>query len=83
MFADDLALYMEVHTLDDYELLHSDLTDVSSWSQRWQLQLNWNKYEAVNVTNKQNSLLFHIIYITISFNGDLESVILVLSLIVT
>ena len=83
MFADDLALYMEVHTLDDYELLHNDLTDVSSWSQRWQLQLNWNKYEAINVTNKQNSLLFHIMYITISFNGALESVILVLSLIVT
>ena len=58
MFADDLALYREVHTLDDCQLLQNNLTNISSWSQQWQLQLNWNNCEAINITNKQNSLLF-------------------------
>ena len=35
MFADDLALYREVCTLDDCELLQNDLANVASWSQRW------------------------------------------------
>ena len=58
MFADDLALYREIHTLDDCQLLQNDLTNVSSWSQRWQLQLNWTKCEAINITNKRNPILF-------------------------
>ena len=58
MFADDLALYREIRTLDDCELLQSDLANVASWSQQWQLQLNWNKCEAINITNKRNPLLF-------------------------
>ena len=58
MFADDLALYREIHTLDDCQLLQNDLTNVSSWSQRWQLQLNWTKCEAINITNKRDPLLF-------------------------
>ena len=33
MFADDVDLYKEVHTLDSYQLLKNDLTNVSSWSQ--------------------------------------------------
>ena len=40
-----VTLYREVHTLDDRQLLQNDLTNVSSWSQRWQLQLNWTKCE--------------------------------------
>ena len=58
MFADDLTLYRAVRTLDDCELLPNDLTNVASWSQRWQLKLNWTKCEAINITNKRQSPLF-------------------------
>ena len=58
MFADDLTLYKEVNTLADCDLLQSDLCNVSSWTKHWQLQLNWNKCEAINVTNKRSPLLF-------------------------
>jgi len=58
MFADDLALYREVCTLTDCELLQGDLSNVSSWSQRWQLKLNWSKCEAISITNKRNPLSF-------------------------
>ena len=58
MFADDLTLYKEVCTLADCDLLQNDLSNVFSWSQCWQLKLNWNKCEAINITNKRNSLSF-------------------------
>ena len=56
--ADDLALHREVYTLDDWELVQNDLANFASCSQQWQLQLNWNKCEAINTTNKQDPLLF-------------------------
>ena len=83
MFADDLALYREIRTLDNCELLQNDLVSIASWSQQWQLQLNWNKCEAINITNKQTLYYFHIIFIIIPFDGALKFAIWVLSLTLT
>ena len=58
MFADDLAIYREVHTSADCKLLQSDLASVLLWSQRWQLSLNSAKCEAINVSNKRSPVSF-------------------------
>ena len=53
-----MTLYREVCALDDCKLLQEDLSHVCSWSQQWQLQLNWDKCEAVNITNKRHPLSY-------------------------
>ena len=43
MFADDIALYKEISSSSDQELLQADLNQVFSWSCKWLLNLNPTK----------------------------------------
>ena len=49
VFADDVALYKEIKSSVDCDLLQEDLNSVYLWSDRWQLRL---KCEALSITNK-------------------------------
>ena len=40
IFADDVALYNEIKSSADYDLLQEDLNNVYFWSTRWQLRLS-------------------------------------------
>ena len=56
LFADDIALYKEIISSDDQDLLQADLSNVLEWSQKWQLKLNPKQFAFL--TNAH--LLLHI-----------------------
>ena len=58
IFADDVSLYAKVSSLHDCLMLHDDLSRIYNWSIRWQLHLNPNKCEAINITNKRTPVSF-------------------------
>ena len=41
LFADDIALYIEIKTPADCLLLQQDLDNIYSWTIKWQLHLNF------------------------------------------
>ena len=58
VFADDVALYKEIETSKDCDLLQEDLNSVYFWSDRWQLRLSPPKCEALlSPTSVLQSLL--------------------------
>ena len=50
MFADDIALYKEVISSSDQEMLQADLSQVFKWSCKWQLNLNPSKCETICIS---------------------------------
>ena len=53
MFADDIALYKEIISPSDQGLLQADLSNVSEWSRKWQLNLNPSKCETICISYKR------------------------------
>ena len=53
MFADDIALYKEIISSLDQGLLQADLSNVSEWSRKWQLNLNPSKCETICISYKR------------------------------
>ena len=58
VFADDISLYSQVSCYDDCSKLQDDLSCVYQWFLKWQLKLNPNKCEALNISNKHSSISF-------------------------
>ena len=54
LFADDVLLYAPANNILDCAVLQEDLAAVTSWSDRWQLNLNPAKCEALAITNKRH-----------------------------
>ena len=54
MFADDIALYKEVISPSDQEMLQADLSQVFKWSCKWQLNLNPSKCETICISYKRS-----------------------------
>ena len=54
MFADDIALYKEITSLSDQELLQADLNQVYSWSCKWLLNLNPTKCDSLCISYKRS-----------------------------
>ena len=52
LFADDIVLYKNIHNQNDQVILQNDLDTISSWAERWLMELN------INITLKRNSI-FH------------------------
>ncbi len=50
MYADDLKLYTEVQTDDDYSVLQSKLNDIYEWSNRWQLEISYKKCNVIYIS---------------------------------
>ena len=59
LFADDVALYKEVGSNDDCDLIQEDLNGVCSWADKWQLRLNPSKCEALAITRKRSPLVYN------------------------
>ena len=56
VFADDVALYKEIKSSSDYNLLQEDLNNVFFWSEHWQLRLGPPKCEALCISNKRSPI---------------------------
>jgi len=50
MFADDIAIYKEIVTQSDQDMLQADLTCNFDWSRKWQLYLNPSKCDTMSVS---------------------------------
>ena len=59
LFADDVCLYAQVSSYDDCLKLQSDLSRICSWSIKWQLKLNPQKCDALNISNKRSPIVFN------------------------
>ena len=54
MFADDIALYKEIVSSSDQDMLQADLSKVFEWSRKWQLNLNPSKCETICISYKRS-----------------------------
>ena len=58
LFADDSVLYRNIRNQNDQVILRNDLDTISSWAERWLMELNINKCSVLSITPKRNSI-FH------------------------
>ena len=54
MFADDIALYKEITSSSDRDLLQADLNRVYAWSRKWLLNLNPSKCDSICISYKRS-----------------------------
>lgn len=52
-FADDAKLYKEIKNSSDFELLQSDLCNLSNWASDWQLEISIEKCSIVDIKSKK------------------------------
>ena len=58
LYADDVALYREIKSEADCQLLQEDLDHICDWANKWQLRLNASKCEALLISNKRRAISF-------------------------
>ena len=58
LFADDSVLYRNIRNQNDQVILQNDLDTISSWAEKWLMELNINKCSVLSITLKRNSI-FH------------------------
>ena len=56
LFADDSVLYRNIHNQNDQVILQNDLDTISSWAEKWLMELNINKCSVLSITLKRNSI---------------------------
>jgi len=54
MFADEIALYKEIRSQTDCDLLQVDLNQVYAWSRKWLLNLNPSKCDSICISYKHS-----------------------------
>ena len=54
MFADDIALYREIISPSNRDLLQDDLNQVYAWSCKWLLNLNPSKCDSICISYKRS-----------------------------
>ena len=57
IFADYSVLYRNIHNQNDQVILQNDLDTISSWAEKWLMELNINKYSVLSITLKHNSII--------------------------
>ena len=58
LFADDSVLYRNIRNQNDQVILQNDLDTISSWAEKWLVELNINKCSVLSITLKRN-YIFH------------------------
>ena len=58
LFADDSVLYRKIRNQNDQVILQNDLDTISSWAEKWLMELNIIKCSVLSITLKPNSI-FH------------------------
>ena len=50
LFADDCVLYRNIRNQNDQVILQNDLDTISSWAEKWLMELNINKCSVLSIT---------------------------------
>ena len=58
LFAYDSVLYRNIRNQNDQVILQNDLDTISSWAERWLMELNINKCSVLSIRLKRN-YIFH------------------------
>ena len=58
LFADHSVLHRNIHNQNDQVILQNDLDTISSWAEKWLMELNINKCFVLSIMLKRNSI-FH------------------------
>ena len=79
LFADDCVIYREVSHRSDVEELQRDLEIISNWTKTWQLALNVEKCEVMEITNRRTTIRYdycvgHIIDAKLKWNNHCQSI---------
>ena len=72
LYADDILLYSEIHSLNDCLRLQNDINNLVCWSKKWQLYFNPSKCEHLCISNKRN-LIKHSYYMDNSVLQEVAS----------
>ncbi len=59
LFADDSIIYCEIVSEDDHCVLQTDLEELVSWTQTWQMDFNVTKYYLMFITTKINNSMLN------------------------
>ena len=54
LLADDSVLYRNIYNQNDQVILQNDLDTISSWVEKWLMELNINKCSVLSITLKHN-----------------------------
>ena len=52
LFADDSIIYRKISSKNDHEILQTDLSQLQTWSDKWQMEFNVSKCVHLPITNK-------------------------------
>ena len=52
LFADDSIIYRKISSKTDHEILQTDLSQLQTWSDKWQMEFNVSKCVHLPITNK-------------------------------
>ena len=58
LFADDAKCFLNMDSLDDYQLPKNDLNALVDWSSTWELNFHPSKCQVISVTRKRNPFDF-------------------------
>ena len=53
LFADDSAIYREINSPLDHEILQNDIKNLEKWEENWSMQFHPDKCQLLKVTNKR------------------------------
>ena len=59
LFADDSVLYRNIHNQNYQVIPEDDLDAISSWAEKWLMELNINKCSVLSITLKRNSIFYY------------------------
>ena len=58
LFADDSIIYRNISSKTDHEILQTDLSQLQTWSDKWQMEFNVSKCVHLPITNKTKPNLY-------------------------
>ena len=83
LFADDSILHRNIHNQHYQVILQNDLDTISSWAEKWLMELNINKYYVLSLLHSNVILFFMtIIYLAQCLSELLTMIILVYYIII-
>ena len=77
LFADDSVLYRNIHNQHDQVILQNDLDTISSWVEKWLMELNINKCSVLSINSNLILVSMTIIYLAQCLGELLTMIILV------
>jgi len=57
LIADDAILYRSINTVNDSDILQTDIDKLVSWSNTWQIQFNVTKSHNIRISRKKDPVL--------------------------